>query len=109
MITNKTKQTIITKDYKIAKTTKDRMLGLLIKSNPRCMVFKTRFGIHTFFMKEPIDVLVLDKQNKVGVIKNNLKPWRIFFWNPSFEAVVELPADIIDKTKTKLGDEIVFN
>lgn len=109
MITNKTKQTIIAKNYKIAKTTKDRMLGLIIKSNPRCMIFKTRFGIHTFFMKEPIDVLVLDKQNKVVVVKKSLKPWMLFLWNPKFEVVVELPADIIDKTKTKLGDEIVLN
>lgn len=109
MITNKTKKTVIVKDYKIAKKFKDRMLGLIIKSNPRAMVFETRFGIHTFFMKDPIDVIILNKQNQVVVTKKNLMPWRIFVWKPWFSIIVELPQGIINKTKTELGDEIVID
>lgn len=95
---NKTTGKIITKDLKIAKSFLDRFLGLLIKSNPRFLLFKTRFGIHTFFLKEPIDVLVLDKNMRVVTFKPNLKPNRLFFWNPTHNTLIELPEGIIKKS-----------
>jgi uncharacterized membrane protein (UPF0127 family) len=55
------------------------------------LYFETRWGIHTFYVKEPIDVLILDEENRVQVIKRNLKPWRLFFWNPKYGRIVELP------------------
>jgi uncharacterized membrane protein (UPF0127 family) len=55
------------------------------------LYFETRWGIHTFFVREPIDVLILDEENRVQVIKKDLKPWRLFFWNPRYGKVVELP------------------
>lgn len=93
----KNKGKIICKDLKIAKSLLDRIFGLLIKSNPRSMLFKTRFGIHTFFLKEPIDVAVLDGNSKVVKIKQNLKPNRLYFWNPLNPWVLELPQGSIKK------------
>lgn len=88
---------IICKDLKIASSFFDRMLGLLIKSNPRSMFFKTRFGIHTFFLIEPIDVLILDRSFRVVKIKRNLKPNSLFFWNPIYPHIIELPQGHIKK------------
>ena len=68
------------------------------------MLLKTRFGIHTFGMKYTIDVLVLDKQNRVIALKENLKPNRIFLWNFNYETVLELPYGTIKETKSEIGD-----
>lgn len=108
MIKNVTKRTIIVEKFKFAESFSDRFLGLLKPSNPRALIFKTRFGIHTFFMKAPIDVLILDNKNKIVQIEKNLKPWRVYFWNPRFEKVIELPGASVGDSKTKIGDLISF-
>lgn len=82
----------IIKKTKQAKSIKDYTFGLLLEENRNGLLIKTRFGIHTFFMKFPIDVYVLDKNLKVVKVKKNLKPNRMFFWNPKYNMVVELPA-----------------
>jgi hypothetical protein len=83
---------------KEAKSLKDRVIGLIGKDKPFSLILRTHFGIHTFGLKFPIDVLVLDNEGKVMAISNNLKPNRIFLWNPLYEKVVELPSGTI-KTK----------
>lgn len=98
----------LSKDAKEMKSFLDLVLGLLRKSNPRSLLFKTRFGIHTFFLKEPIDVIVLDRQFRVVKLRQNLQPNRLFFWNPKFTVVIELPSNTIRRSKTTVGDRIQF-
>ena len=69
IIKNQTKNTILAIDAKVAKFFVDQSLGLNRKSNPRSLVLHTHFGIHTFFLKEAIDVIVLDSKNRVVKIK----------------------------------------
>ena len=69
-------------------------------------MIETRFGIHTFGLKYPIDVLILDNGNKVVFLKKNLMPWRIFLWNPIYDKVLELPQGTIDKKKIKINDAV---
>jgi len=106
MIKNESRKTILFENYKLGKSFFDKAFGLLIPSNPRNMLFKTRFGIHTFFMKENIDLIVLDKKNRVVSLKINVKPNRIFLWNPRFDTILELPNGTIKKSKTEIGDEL---
>lgn len=82
----------------------EKILGLIQTSNSRYLLFKTRWGIHTWFLKEPIDVLILDNQHKIVKIFENLGPWRVAFWNPRYDIVVELPKGTISKTHTQVGD-----
>lgn len=67
--------------------------------------FETRFGIHTFGMTKPIDVFILNKENKVVKICKSIKPGRIFIWNPKYYKVLETPVDFI---KINILDEIIF-
>ncbi len=67
ILKNKKTGKIICDDIKVAISFNDQLFGLLNPKNPRNMLFRTRFGIHTFFMKEPIDVLVLDQ--KMNIVK----------------------------------------
>lgn len=78
-------------------------IGLLGAKKPYGVFFNTRFGIHTFFMKFPIDVLVLDKEHKAVMLKKSLKPYRIFLWNPKFDKVLELPEGTIATYKIRKG------
>lgn len=66
---------------------------------------KTRYGIHTFFLRESIDVIVLDHNLKVVKI-GTVKPNNLFFWNPKHSLVLELPRGTIKKTKTEIGNHL---
>lgn len=76
---------------------------MLKKSNIGGSMFRTRFGVHTFFMKSLIDVIVLDNNFKVVKIGTVL-PNCLFFWNPKYPWVLELPEGCVKKTKTEIGD-----
>ena len=95
---------MVTLFVKRAKNIGEKVIGLIGKEKPASLLIKTRFGIHTFGLKFPIDVLILDKSNKIISIKKNLKPKRIFLWNPIYDTVLELPVGTIDKKKIKIND-----
>lgn len=105
ILKNKTRKTILAINLKEAKTLSDKLLGLLKSENPRTLLFKTRFGLHTFFLKEEIDVIVLNKLNRVA-IATTLKPNKIFIYNPMLETVIELPKNTIRLSKTKKNDTL---
>lgn len=87
----------------------DNFLGLLNPRNPRSMVFSTRFGIHTLFMSEPIDVLILDDEGLVVKQKVGMKPYSFFFYSPRFKTVVEMPSGHIEKFGVRQNDKILFS
>jgi len=91
---------------KEAHNTKDKVIGLIGAKKPYTLLIKTRWGIHTFGVQFPIDILVLDKENKVVKMKNSLKPNRIFFWHPKYLTVIELPEGFVEKKKIKLQEKI---
>jgi uncharacterized protein len=107
MIKNISKNTILANAFEF-KNGLGKIKGL-ISLKPQVIAFKTRFGIHTFFMKFPIDVLVLNKNKKVVFFKENIKPNRIVLWNPRYDLVIELPQGSIKESKTELGDIISLN
>lgn len=101
---NSTRKTTLSRDLKKAFGFFDSILGLLNPLNPRSMLFKARLGIHTFFMKEAIDVIVMDKHFVVQKLRPSLKPFRVYFWNPTYPYVIELPSGTIAKSQTSKGD-----
>ena|SRR3989344_1737305 len=106
ILKNITKKTVLSDDLKEAKSFLDSLLGLLRKSNPSSLLFKTCFGIHTFFLKKPIDVVILDKYFKIVKLKENLGPNSLFLWNPKYELVLEFPAGTIKRSKSSLLDKL---
>ena len=99
---------MITLKVKLVSSIKDRTIGLIGKEKPESIMFFTRFGIHTFGMKFPIDVLILNKCNRVVRLKENLKPNSLFFWQLKYNKVLELPPGEIKKLKVKLGNQIKY-
>lgn len=90
---------------KQASTFWQKSLGLLVTKKIKPLFFQTRWGIHTFGMTEPIDVVILDKQ-RVVAIKEDMKPNSIFLWNPKYKDVLELPKGSIEQWKIKQGSKI---
>ena len=105
-ILNKSKNTALSIDAKLAKGFFDRVFGLLNKNNPRSMIFNTHFGIHTFGLPEPIDVLILDSSSRVVKLGKEIRPNNMFLYNPIHSVVIELPAGTIEKSNTRLNDKI---
>jgi len=98
-------------DIIIATTLRDRLRGLLgRKSLPagQGLLLRPCNGIHTFFMRFPIDALFLDKENQVIVLYKNLQPNRLTSIYKAVHSVLELPAGTLDN-KTAIGDKIEFS
>lgn len=85
------------------------ILGLIGKRKSENLLLKTRFGIHTFFLKFPIDILVLDRNGRVVNLKKSLQPNKVFFWNPFYKTVLELAENTILNKKIKIGQLICLN
>jgi uncharacterized protein len=105
-IINQTQNSTIAHHLIIPISLLDQSLGLLKYKTPQAMLLKTRFGIHTFGMRYPIDILILDNTYRVTVLKENLRPNRIFVWKPNYQIILELPSGTIKKSKTTLKDKV---
>ena len=93
----------------IAKSFKDKLLGLMNKKNIDYGLLITNCkSIHTFFMKENIDVLLLDKNNRILMINRNIKPNKILvFKNKKRTNILELPNN--SSINLKVNDIIDIN
>jgi uncharacterized protein len=85
-----------------------KTLGLIGAKIAYPVFFRTRWGIHTFGLRFPIDVLILDERNVVVKTAGNLKPGRIFLWPPRYRNVIELPAGDIEKLGIQTGREMTL-
>lgn len=102
---NITHKTTITKDLKVPLSFRDSALGLIDPKHPRSLLIKTRFGIHTFLLKDKIDVIVCNDNFQVQSLKC-LGPNRIYIYNPKNSIVIELPVNSIKRSKTQIGDKL---
>lgn len=96
----------ITIKVKKADSLKERVVGLIGQKSAHGLLIETRFGIHTCGLDFPIDVIVLDKHEKVVKLKKKLQPFRLFFWNPSYDRVVELPDGWVEEKGIEIGSKI---
>ena len=64
--------------------------------------------IHTCFMRFAIDVVFVDKQDKVVDVLENFKPWRMSKFYPTARRTLELPAGTL-QGNVHPGDELIFN
>jgi uncharacterized membrane protein (UPF0127 family) len=65
-------------------------------------------GVHTFFMRISIDVVVLDAQHTIVGAIEALRPWRFTRIYPRAHSVLELPAGTLAASETHEGDRVRF-
>ena len=88
----------------IYKTFFKRLRGFMFKKNfEYAICFPKCNSIHTFFMKEKIDVYMTDKNNVILYAFKNLKKNRIILPKKKVYNTYELP---INKINLNIGDKI---
>ena len=110
-ILNKTKDSVVATHAGVADTFSSRMRGLLPREslNPDEALLITHCqSIHMFFMKFPIDVIFVDRDDKVVGLVADIRPFCLspIFWGASY--AIELNVETIAKSKTAVGD-VQFN
>jgi uncharacterized protein len=97
-------------DISVAASLPTRIKGLLGRDSlptGEGLLIRPCKGIHTFFMKFPIDVVFLDKSNRILKSFSRLPPNRITPIYLKAHSVLELPAGTLD-TDTAPGERIDF-
>ena len=108
-IINNSKNTVIADAARVADTWRSRMVGLLGKKNlpaGEALVITRCRSIHMFFMRFAIDVIFVDKSDRVVGLVENIQPFRLSPIFLSSSRAVELPAGTIAATRTSRGDRL---
>ena len=57
-------------------------------------------GVHTFFMKTNIDIILTDKNNIILYIYKNVAPWKIILPKKNVYYTYEAPVNYLNKITT---------
>ncbi len=60
-------------------------------------------SVHTFFMRFPIDLVYIDRKQRVRKVRSSVPPWRLSACL-SAHSILELPAGTIQDSLTEAGD-----
>ena len=83
--------------------------GLMMKAeipDQYGLVFRPAMGIHTCFMRFPIDLIYFDKQNRVTKVKPAVKPWRVDLTMAA--GVIEMNPGSAAAADLQPGDQLTF-
>lgn len=100
MILKNYKGDVIAQNVKMAKTMKERILGLMFSRElPSCdaLLISPCNSIHTFFMNYSIDVIFLDKEMKCVKVIYDLRPWKMTWMYFRAVHVLEMKAGTLKK------------
>lgn len=105
-ITNISSNTVLAHSVKIAAMFISRLQGLIgTTSLPagQCLVIKLCVSVHIFGMKYSLDIIFVDKNNRVLRIVSNLPPNRIACCSGG-SYVMEIAGDSLDAAEINIGD-----
>lgn len=108
---NRTRETFIATEVKVADSYFSRLLGLLGKTKRWAQLGKGLWivpsrGVHTIGMLFPIDLVFLSKEKKVVHIEEHVRPFRISKVSLKAVSVLELPPHAIYRSGTQVGDQL---
>jgi uncharacterized membrane protein (UPF0127 family) len=93
----------------VADTRATRAVGLLprngLEPGEGLWIVPSR-GVHTCWMRFPIDVIALDERGVIIDRVTHLKPWRIRLPRRGTAGVLELRAGTLDESNTRIGHRI---
>ncbi len=100
-------KTILTQ-VKYANSFLDRTIGLMFIPEMKGfdgLILEPCNSIHNFFVRFAIDVVFMDRDNKVVKIIRNFKPWRVSGIYLKAKKVLEMEAGKLD-SDVQVGDEL---
>ena len=93
-------------DVSVADSFIKRFCGLMFKNKiTRGVFFPKTKSIHTFFMKDMIDVIMIDKKNLVVYYQKNVKKNKIIIKKEAYHTI-ELPNNSINNIK--INDKLII-
>lgn len=95
---------------RIASSFSERFFGLMGKKGitvQDSLLFPHCSSIHTFFMRENIDVVFLSKEGTVIKVVDSLKPWKLLLPLRGATHCIELPAQEFRKWGVQEGDRLI--
>jgi uncharacterized protein len=107
-VINRTRQLVLAERAELANSIWSRFWGLMGRTelpDSGGLVLQPGGGIHMWFMRMPLDVLHVGKDDRVTHVLRGIKPWR---FGPLFvggKLAIELPAGVASSTLP--GDEVV--
>jgi hypothetical protein len=109
-VVNCTRQTVLAGTLEVAASGKQRRKGLLgraaLAADEGLWIVPCE-SVHTFFMRFAIDLVYLDRRNRVRKVRSAVLPWRLSACL-SAHSVLELAPGTIEKTRTEKGDQLEF-
>jgi len=110
-VSNLTRDSVLASSLSVTGDGRARMKGLLGRdglSRGEGLWILPCEAVHTFGMRFSIDLIYLDRKNRIRKLQSAVPPWRM---SACFSAhsVLELAAGTIHNTQTQLGDTIEFS
>jgi hypothetical protein len=108
---NQTRGVVLATEVEVAERFFARLLGLMGRPPlppGRALLIRPCDGIHTCFMRAPIDAVFLDDEGRVIAALGPLAPWRLTRVYPRATAVLELGAGTVAATGTAAGDQVAL-
>jgi hypothetical protein len=109
-VENRTHGTMLADRAVLARRAADRLRGLLPRAGldaGEALVLMPCAGIHTFGMRFPIDLVLVDRQLRVIAAREAIRPNRIATLRPCY-AALELPVGVVRSSRTAIGDSLEF-
>jgi uncharacterized membrane protein (UPF0127 family) len=110
-IFNQTRNSMLADQGELARSFLARGRGLMGRAElpaGYALIIYPESSIHTFFMRVPIDVLFVDRDNRVVGLREAMPPSRPFAgvapWRGRY--VVEMPTGVIRASGTAIGDQL---
>lgn len=108
MITNLTKNKIISNKELHCKSLLSQILGLMFRKKQNLIMYLKKeqiISLHNFFVFYPLDILILNKNKEIIEIKHNFKPFTFYTPKQKGQYIIELAYP----SKYKIKDKVVFN
>lgn len=110
-VLNRTRGVVLARQLEVADTPRTRSRGLLgrdgLASGEGLWIVPCE-SVHTFFMRFAIDLVYLDRKNRVKKVRSAVGPWRLSVCLSAY-SILELPAGVVRATGTQAGDELEFS
>jgi uncharacterized membrane protein (UPF0127 family) len=110
-VSNLTRNTVLATCMEVADSAAKRNKGLLGRERlapGEGLWIRPCEAVHTFWMRFSIDLIYLDRKNRIRKLVSEVPPWRLSACLMA-HSVLELPSGTIRETRTQPGDTLEFS
>jgi hypothetical protein len=109
-VRNVTRGTTVANDVRVARSFLARGRGLMFASGLPAdsgLLIDPCGSIHMFFMRFALDVLYVDREDRIVRAQRGIQPWRLGpIHTRGAKYVIELPVGTIDRSGSDVGDQL---